>query len=276
MVMSRPARPRTKSTESAESNRRQKVQAAEFSVLVLRKLAEIGGASSLGPLAEALETHPAKLHRYLASLKNSGLVYQEQISGRYILAHEAIMIGLAAMRQADVLTLSLPELKALTEKHKVSCFIAIPGNAGPTIMKWEDPVHAVVVNVRPGSVMPILWSATGRVYAAFHTSPEVGAMIRQELKNASPAQRAFLNSMKSVTAMLAEIRTNGCASISDVMLPGISAHAAPIFDHGKKLAGVLTVLGTSGQIDPNPHGALARDLIDRANDISSRLGFHEA
>ena len=62
--------------------RRRKVQSAEFGLLVLRGLADMGGAASLTGLAQALGENPAKIHRYLASLMRGGYASQDTLSSR--------------------------------------------------------------------------------------------------------------------------------------------------------------------------------------------------
>ena len=79
--------------------RRQRVQAAETCLAVLKALATLGGRASLTAIAGAVEESPAKVHRYLASLMAEGLVEQDRGGTQYALAAEAMRVGLAAMRQ---------------------------------------------------------------------------------------------------------------------------------------------------------------------------------
>lgn len=257
---------------SKDAGRRQKVQSAEYGLTVLKALGHGGGSMSLTSLAQAVDASPAKVHRYLASLKQAGFVYQDEVTSRYVLGQEAIMLGIAAMRQADVLHLSAPALVKLSEEHNVSCFVAVLGNSGPTIMRWEEPLAAVTVNVRPGSTLPILWSATGRAFGAFARSKFIDDAIRREVRSASPENRQELPDLAAVKRKFEQIRNDGCAFVRDVLLSGVSAVAAPVFDSRRKVCAVLTALGTSGQIDPSPDSKLARSVMKEAERISLSLG----
>ncbi len=253
--------------------RRQKVQSAEYGLVVLKTLGRLGGAATLSHLAAELEAPAAKLHRYLASLKDTGFVEQDPQSGRYLLGAEAIAIGLAAMRQTDVVGLAAPALAELAETMGVSAFVAILGNGGPTIMRWEEPLQAVTVNVRAGSILPVLWSATGRAFGAFGKAQAIDALIQSELKAATSAQKKLIGSRKAAEAMFDEVRQTGCAVVRDVLLNGISAVAAPVFDAHGKVSAVITALGTSGQIDASPKSKLAAAVMARAEAIGVRLGY---
>ena len=127
---------------------RKTVQSAETGLTVLKVLGQLGGAATLTRLAAALEENSAKVHRYLSSLVSAGFVAQDAATSRYFLGPEAILLGLAAQRQSDVLRLAGAEIARLAEALDVSCFVAVMGSHGPVIVRWEEPVHAIVVNVR--------------------------------------------------------------------------------------------------------------------------------
>lgn len=252
---------------------RQKVQSAETGLTVLKVLGQLGGAATLTRLAAKLDENPAKVHRYLSSLVSAGFVVQHAATSRYFLGPEAILLGLAAQRQSDVLRLAGAEIAHLAEALDVSCFVAVMGNQGPVIVRWEEPVHAIVVNVRVGFVMPLLWSATGRAFAAFHHSEQIDALVAQELASATREQRRQLPDRKAVDAMLAGYRAHGCTWLQDQPLKGVASLAAPIFDATGQAAAVIVALGVADSFDVRPEGANARALRLRAAAVSQRLGY---
>jgi len=243
-----------------------------MAIEVLKALAQLGGAATLSQLAVALEENPAKVHRYLASLVEGDMVTRELTTARYALGPGSIAVGLAAMRQSDVVTLADPELVRLAEVHGLSCFLAVLGNKGPTIVRWREPLHPVTVNVKVGSVIPVLWSATGRAFAAFKPSADVDAWIKEELRTATPFQKAQTPSRAQVAAQMADVRRDGCASIKDLLLVGISAVAAPIFDADGGMVAALTALGPTGSFDADPSGGNALQIKAAAMTLSVRLG----
>ena len=253
--------------------RRQRVQAAETCLAVLKALATLGGRASLTAIAGAVKESPAKVHRYLASLMAEGLVEQDRGGTQYALAAEAMRVGLAAMRQSDPIRLAEPALLHLREALQVTSFVAVMGNLGPTIVRFEEPGLPVTVNVRVGSVMSLLWSATGRAFFAFmDDDARVDALLARELAEASAARRALLDGADPLGTLRREIRAAGCASVRDVNLPGISAVAAPLHDYTGHVVGVLCALGASGGFDPDPQGAVARALRAEAARVSASLG----
>ncbi|GIX24121.1 MAG: transcriptional regulator [Caldimonas sp.] len=267
-----PRPPVTQDASALTRQRRQRVQAAATGVAVLKGLSRLGGRASLTALAAHVGESPAKVHRYLQSLMEEGLVEQDTGSQHYYLGTEAIQIGIAAMRQADPLRVAEPALTRLRERLEVTCFIAVMGNKGPTIVRFEEPGLPVTVNVRVGSVLSMLWSATGRVFLALTEDSRVQAMAHEELAAASLEQRRLLDARDPIGRLREEVRSLGLACIRDVYLQGISAVAAPLYDHSGQVRAVLTALGATGGFDASPQGPIAQALAAEARAASAALG----
>lgn len=252
--------------------RRQRVQSAEMGMGILKALARLGGSASLTAVAAAVEESTAKVHRYLASLVQEDLVAQDSSTQHYRLGPAAIQIGLAALRQSDPVRRSEPALVRLRDELGVTCFLAIMGNLGPTIMRFEEPSLPVTINVRAGSVLPLLWSATGQVFlAAMEEDAAQRVPLRAELAAASAEQRRRLGA-EALEPLCERVRAQGCAMVRDSLLPGISAVAAPIVDHRGRVVAVLTALGASGGFDPSLSGPIAPVVLREAATISQSLG----
>jgi len=263
----------TKETPLPERDRRQRVQAATTGMVLLKALARLGGRASLTVLARHVDENPAKVHRYLISMMEEGLVDQDPISLQYFLGAEAIQIGLVAMRLADPLRIAEPALTRLRQDLEMTCFMAVMGNKGPTIVRFEEPGLPVTLNVRVGSVLSLLWSATGRVFLAYLDDTRVEKLARSELAGISEAQRASLAAKDPIAALKREVRDAGMAIVRDTNLQGISAIALPVFDFSDKLVAVLTVLGATGSFDTAPDGRVANALLTESSAISRALGY---
>src|SRR5690554_384084 len=226
--------------ESNVPGRRQRVQAVTTGIAVLKGLTKLGGRASLTVLAKQVSENPAKVHRYLNSMMDEGLVAQDPVSLQYFLGAEAIQIGIAAMRLADPLRIAEPALIRLRETLGMTCFLAVMGNKGPTIVRFEEPGLPVTLNVRVGSVLSLLWSATGRVFLAYLDDPQVERLAKEELASISSAQRATLDKKDPVGALKRAVKDAEMAVVRDTNLQGISAISVPIFDFSDHLAAVLT------------------------------------
>lgn len=255
-------------------DRRQRVQAAATGVGVLKGLADLDGRASLTVLAAHLGEAPAKVHRYLGSLVEAGLVAQDELTQHYTLGPEAMRIGLAAMRQIEAVRLAEPALARLRRRLGLTVFVSVMGNRGPTIVRMDEPGLPVTVNVRVGSVLSVLWSATGQVFLATLADDDgrLAAEAERERGQGTPAQQALQPDAAATAALLARVRAAGLATVHDGYLRGISAAAAPLRDHSGRTVAVLTVLGATGAFDASPDGPVARDLVAEAQALSGAMG----
>ena len=266
-------RPAPAPAQSVAEPRRRRVQSAEMGMGILKSLAALGGAASLTAVAQAVGESTAKVHRYMASLVEQDLVAQDAATQRYFLGQAAIHIGLAALRQCDPIRAGEPALLRLQAELGVTCFIAVMGNLGPTILRIEEPPLAVVVNVRAGSVLPLLWSATGQVFMALGAGAALRVQAQQEWARATPRQKAVLPDAAAIDALCQQVRAQGFANVQDLLLPGISAAAAPLHRHDGAVVGALTALGATGGFDARADGEAVGRLCAAAASVSAQLGF---
>ncbi len=264
-------------TPSAQAgDRRQRVQSAETGMAILKALASLGGSSSLTAIANEVGESAAKVHRYLSSFMQEGFVAQNLATHHYYLGPEAIRLGLAALRQCDPVRLGDGALLRLRESLEVTCFIAVMGNLGPTVLRIEEPFLPVTVNIRAGSVLPLLWSATGQVFLAFTDNADMHRKAEAEFEAASAEQRSLFGGPQPVARLRRQVREQGCAIVQDTLLRGISAVSAPIFDAAGRVCAVLTALGASNGFDARPGGAICPLVVREAADISAAMGYQPA
>ena len=135
---------------------RQGVRSVEVGLRLVKLLAERAQPLALKELAAGTGMPAAKAHRYLVSLIRAGLAEQDRESGRYRLGPLALDFGLSALRQLDVLKFggeALAELRAAIDE---TVMLAVWGNKGPVVARWEESSHPVATNVRAGWVMPLV------------------------------------------------------------------------------------------------------------------------
>jgi DNA-binding IclR family transcriptional regulator len=245
---------------------KQGVRSVEIGLRLVRLLAERAQPLALKDLAAGAAMPAAKAHRYLVSLIRAGLAEQDRESGRYRLGPLALDLGLAALRQLDVLKFGGEALADLRAAIDETVLLAIWGNKGPVVARWEESSHPVATNVRAGWVMPLVNSATGRCFAAYMPEAATAPLLEAEFA-LKPEER------QRYPARLAEIRGHGLARVEGDLLRGVASVAAPVFGHGGGIVAVIAALGPQGAFDVDWEGANARAVKQAAARLSSRLGF---
>lgn len=248
------------------------IKSIEVGLPLLMVLAEAGEPQPLTILAVATGMPPAKAHKYMTSFVRGGLARQVAAGGHYDLGPGAITLGTSALRRLDVFKVTEDALNNLRDQLSTTVSLAVWANHGPTLVRWAETPR-LVATVRLGTVLPLLTSVHGRVFAGFLDRRLTQDLIRRELAPASVRKtRSRLSSLKEVDAMIAEIRTRHFASAEGLFNPERSTIAAPIFDYTDSMVGSISVVGVPPHLDISPGGKPVRALLDTVKDVSRQLG----
>jgi DNA-binding IclR family transcriptional regulator len=124
-----------------------------------------------------------------------------------------------------------------------------------------------------GSVLPLLSSSTGLVFSAFLPSRETVELREREIQ----AGLAHALADDQAYALTCEqIRSRGLHFVHGLLMPGVDALSAPVFNAVGKIAAVITVVGPTSMFHADEQGPAARQLLATAKAISWRMGFEGA
>lgn len=228
--------------------------------LALRDLARIAGMP------------PAKAHKYLVSFGMIGLTRQEPASGAYDLGPLALQLGTAALHRLDFVREATLEAEQLARATRQTVFITLAGNMGPTVVRMEESGEPLHVNLRTGTVMSMVGTATGRVFAAFLPDSIVEKLLLNETGRMGGAAIGDERAEHEFRQAVEEVRRRGLARAVGLPIPGINAMSAPVFDANGKIVLAITAMGPAGTFDTSWNGPTARSLIECTRRVSARLG----
>lgn len=253
---------------------RRGIQSIEVGGALLRALVDHGGPMLLGDLARKAGMTSAKAHPYLVSYCNLGLIQQDAESGRYELGPFALQMGLISLQRSNPIRTAIPLVDEHLHRFGQTVALATAGSHGPTIVHIHPATDAIHVTMRTGTVMSLLSTATGLVFAAYLPPAMVESLIALEetggMQAGAPAQPF---SREEIEARLAEVRQHRLARCIDDPVQGVSALSAPVFDYTRNIVLAITIIGPSGLIDASRDGELASALRQCAAIASTRLGF---
>ena len=202
-------------------------------------------------------------------------------SGKYMVVHpyDNAMntdLGSGNVATLNAVHLARPCLEELNKETDKTVGLGVWGNLGPTLIWWIEARKPLDLRLRCGMVIPLLGSATGKVFAAF-SAPELTApFIEAELAAAQRKATVPFISRQAVDEHLAQVRERKLGFIEDAVITdvnerGVNGVSAPVFDASGKIVLALTMMGERDELmqdDP----AIAR-LGDAARRLSVRLGY---
>lgn len=244
--------------------KRRGIQSVGIGLRVLSALAAHKGAASLSSVSQGAELSASQTHRYLSSLIEAGMVKQEHRSGLYDLDSGAIRLGLAALSRIDIFAMADEVFSAYSRESKRTCLVAIWGDAGPTIVRWFDGSPPVITSLAIGSVLPLLRSATGRIFFAFGNPGQISRV-------GTSALRAERRSVPDADQLLDATRATMIARVEGSVIPGLRAVAAPVFDLQGRLVLAASALADGG-LPPDDDEAAAQGLKEACRRLTEMLG----
>jgi DNA-binding IclR family transcriptional regulator len=251
------------------------VQSLEIGMGILRAMVNGQRSMMLKDIAAAADMPPSKAHRYLVSLIRAGLVEQDPMSSRYDRGPFALNIGLVAIDRLDRIRLGLSAISELRDQINETTALAVWGDGGPIIVRWERPRRPITVNVVTGTALDPLTSASGRVFTAWLPKETANRLTDRYFKAGKLAPD--MQTRAEVEAMLAKVRADGYASVTGYhLIAGVEAVAAPVFNFKGEITIAMLVVGVSGMFDMSPEGPVVGPLKAAASELSMRLGYTPA
>ena len=245
------------------------IQSVEIASRILVAMADALQPLPLKDLARRCGMPAAKVHRYLVSLTRTSLVAQDSNDGRYRIGPAAIGLGLAGIHSLDAVRIASEFLADLRDASGETAVLAIWSSMGPVIIRIEESSRPVFMNVRVGSTLPLLRSAVGRVFAAYHSGEEVQNLIAQE-RRALGRRKGGEPSIEGLQALTRRI---ALGIVDGELVPGVTALAAPVFDYRTRVVAAIGLLGGPEHLEPRADSAAAGLLKKTAAAISKRLGY---
>ena len=257
--------------EPMEKSRRG-IQSIEIGSGLLLEMARRVRPVALKDLAKAAGMSTGKAHPYMVSFLKVGFVTQTE-GGHYELGPLALQLGLTRLQRMDPVREASQLIEGLAHETGQSVAVAVWGNLGPTIVRLEEPIQPLHVNLRTGTVMSLANTATGRLFAAYMPPKVVEHLLGEEVARFGYGTTQGVPLPKeAVEIALTETRKHGLARSLGQPIPGIDALCAPVFDSDGHIVLGILVMGPSATFDSKWDGAVATPLLRCAAEVSSRIG----
>jgi DNA-binding IclR family transcriptional regulator len=275
------------SHSAADAKPQRGIQSLDSTGELLTALVAAARPLSLRDLAAAAGMPPAKAFPHLVSLLKIGLLDRDA-SGCFAAGPLALELGLIGLQRLSPTREAEPEVVELAVSTGLSVAMAVLGPLGPTVVRLEESARPLHVSLRVGTVMSLVNTAIGRVFAAYVADDVRAGLLAQDHLRLAGADAAevfagkaagdktasvFAPLTEAYVQRLAQIRADGIDTALSRPVPGISTLAAPVLDHTGSICLVLAVMGPSGSFDSEMTGEPARTLRAATSRLSRRFGW---
>lgn len=255
-----------------EVKKKNGIQSINVGFSILNVLLKSPKPLPLKDISEQSGLSPSKIHSYLVSFLNLGVVEQNENTGYYSLGRYCLKLGLGYLDQVELMTICKPKMEELARDLGHTVFLGVWGNRGATIINRVDGAFSqTIFDLRIGSVLPLLSSALGMNFAAHLPSAIIQPMLINEMNDAQryngPQDSAEINDM------LESIRKNRVSYSRGGILSDYTAISTPIFDFSNTMIAGLTIMGRINSLDDRIDGPSVLQLKEAGRAISEARGY---
>ena len=220
--------------DTARDASRSGVQSLDIALRILDVLVRAGRPLSLREFSTRCRMSSSKLHRYLHSFVSAGMMTQYRRAGDYDLGNFALQVGLAAFHRVDLLNNVAEGLPELALETGTPALLAVWSDQGPTIIRLHKGPHPINATFSVGSVLPLLSSATGRVFLAYLPTSTTAPILAQEVTETAGVEDSKL--------IVSEVQKQGVAITRGSLVSGWTGISAPIFNVHQEILGAVTIM----------------------------------
>ena len=190
----------------------------------------------------------------------------------FIAGPQLMQIGLKSLQSQEIRSLAIPFLSDLAQKIGLTAHLAIPNQWNSLILEVHDSPNPVRVASRPGTIVPLHCSSTGKVFLAFCYEDQIAEYFSQ----------ATLTKFTDTTIVtpdvmereIKQIKTNGYAVDNHEFHENVFCIAAPVRDNRGQVTAAIGVTGPSMQFSRANESDIIQIIIQSANKLSEVMGYH--
>ncbi len=212
---------------------------------LLRLVAESKKGLGTSELAKYLGLSKSSTHGLIRALVQTGALSESPRRKTYFLGPALVELAFKSWNYFQVREQSQPLLEALRDRIGEAVFLGVLSRYRGIIVAAAEASHPLNISAPPGTTIPLLAGAVGKVFLAQLSDEEVLDRLGQQ---ALPrfTDRSIV-SRKEYLAELSYVRRNGYALDNEEYLPGVKAVAVSLGNlRGLPLA--IWVVGFSGTL----------------------------
>ncbi|MDZ8119165.1 IclR family transcriptional regulator [Pontiella agarivorans] len=236
---------------------------------VMKQIADHPGGIALKEISQSLEIPRTTALRITQTLLEDGFL-AETDNGTLTLGPTLVQVGVKALDNLDIRGFARPVLRKLAEETGESCHLAVLNGDKSMLVEVADSPHPVRIAARPGTLVDLHSSSTGKIFLAFQI-PEPSRFIRTLNLTAYTAQTNSTEAM--VLADIEQTRKLGYAMDEEEYVPGVRCIAAPVINaFGKTIAAAGITASVSTFTKAKIRG-MSQKIKAAASEISANMGF---
>ena len=248
------------------------VQSVERAIRILQCFTKAKPELRLKDITEELDLNKSTVHGLLNTLKQHGLLQQDEETQKYRLGWAVLEMGNCLLSSIDIRNVASPFIKELCAQTGETVHLVVLEGKDVVYIDKQESNQSIRLFTSIGTRYPAYATGVGKAILAYKPPESLMQHLPDTLVQLTPTT---MTNHEEMSESLAQVRRAGYAVDNEENLAGLSCVAAPIFDHTNKVAAAISVAGPSTRITPERIPQLAEVVVSAARQISIHLGCRD-
>ena len=223
----------------------------------------------LAEISREVDAHKSSVFRVLTTLKASGFLEKDSLSGKYRLGLKILDLAGRVWGCHDIRQIAAPFMEELARQTEEVIHLAVLDGADIVYLEKKGQGQILTVATRVGGRNPAYASSMGKILLADLSESELKAILGQgKLKKLTPNT---IDEIPKLIKELASIRKQGFALDNEETFPGIRCVGAPIRDARGRVIAAVSATVPAQRMDDKRIRELWRLVTNTARMISERV-----
>ncbi|MFY0543792.1 IclR family transcriptional regulator [Brevibacillus sp. H7] len=224
---------------------------------------------TLGEISVRTGLALATAYRSVQTMVSRGYIDQDARTGKYRLGMQIVRLSGQAVSRIDVIRVATPHLQDLSKRTGLNVNLSIFDNGKALCLVNIETMQDFMMGIKVGQRLPIHAGALSKVILANLPPEQIPAL----LGNLEPFTPHTIANKDTLQQELDTIRSRGYAVSNGELAVGVSALAAPLFDHGNRAVAGISLSGPKSDFSEENTGRFIEELLAAASQISRELGY---
>jgi DNA-binding IclR family transcriptional regulator len=238
---------------------------------ILQAIVDSPSGLGVSELAKKLSVGKSTVHGITTGLETLGVLVRDPIQKKFNLGYTLLELSRRAYARIELRDVARGPMERLMEKIGETVFLGIMNGDHVTILDVVESHNEMKITSPPGTRLPLLVGATGKVFLAqFEEKRAKEIILKTEMvrftSKSITDQKKFLKEVE-------ETKKRGYAIDDEEYMLGVRAIAAPILTNSPPLAAIWVVGFSSGLNDQKMERVIL-EIRNTAQEIAQSMRNH--
>lgn len=238
---------------------------------ILQTIADSPVELGVSELAKQLKIGKSTVHGITSALEEFGILNRNPIHKKYGMGYTLIELSKKAYAKMALRDVARGPMETLVKKIGETVFLGVLNEDHVTILDVVESPNELKITSPPGTRLPLLVGATGRVFLAQLEEEKVGEIVQRMgicryTSKSVTDPRQFLEEIK-------ETKKKGYAIDDEEYILGVRAIASPI-QASSLTPSAIWVVGFTSSLDDQKMEKVIGEILKTAQEITDLLRGH--